>query len=322
MIFFGNYIFFQPKIKNVLYIVILNIIREIDKKSEMECNREILFNNNVRLIDMDNPSKNDLDSNLSMMKHEIDALQIAVLKKKEPWYVYVSVIISVFALISSIAATYISFRGTEVAEYLGLRSELTTLLAELNAISKENLDLQEKYKSSPNQAASASVYLNQKNAIIALRASEIALKIPTKVSSSEFIQIALAQQASGDTSTSILLFERAIEASNSNQYKIIALQQYANSLYLAGDFKKGRSNYEQAVRLIDESAKMSKYEKSKRKINLYFSWVFSEINVGNKDSAMENLVQAKNLIKGIANESEAQMYLKQIMDTESFLSLR
>jgi hypothetical protein len=44
---FDNYIFFQIELKKVLNIAILNIIRKLDEKLKIACNREILFNDNV-----------------------------------------------------------------------------------------------------------------------------------------------------------------------------------------------------------------------------------------------------------------------------------
>ncbi len=49
----------------------------------------------------------DLVQRVDTMKREIDALQIAILSQKKPWYKEIPIIVSVAALLFSFGTTYV-----------------------------------------------------------------------------------------------------------------------------------------------------------------------------------------------------------------------
>ena len=70
----------------------------------------------------------DLGERVDTMKREIDALQIAVMSQKKPWYKEIPVIVSVVALLFSFGTTVVSFRRTQVQDVQNMRQELRGLL--------------------------------------------------------------------------------------------------------------------------------------------------------------------------------------------------
>lgn len=147
------------------------------------------------MVKEEQDSVKNLARRIALIKEEVDALQIAVMKKHTPWYKTVPTIISLLALLFSFGTTYFSYSHTKAQDIQTLKSELRTMLQRLALLPKENFELTKKYTNDPATVAFLSGYINQENALLAQQAAEIAKNLPIdRVSATEYYAIALAFQ--------------------------------------------------------------------------------------------------------------------------------
>jgi hypothetical protein len=123
---------------------------------------------------------------LKIMKREIDALQIEVMKGRLPWYRSPSIIISIVALLFSFGTTFVSYYKTARLEVQAARTELRGILQRLSALPKDNFELIRKYRDDPEGLALSGL-LTQENALLARQASEIVDRYPNRSSSSSWM---------------------------------------------------------------------------------------------------------------------------------------
>jgi hypothetical protein len=192
-------------------------------------------------------SEEQLENRLRGMKAEIDGLQIAAAERTRPWFRQASLIISLLALLLSLASTGYTTWRTEQQDVRAARTELGELIQRLSVLPKENLELQTNYANKPAALTQLSGAVNTENLVLARQAADIIeRRIPNNVAAIEYYAVASALNLSGDYDTGRRLLERGLERVNDPVSHSAMLRTFASSLYGSGEIAAGRQRMQQA----------------------------------------------------------------------------
>ncbi len=240
-------------------------------------------------------SDEQLEDRLRLMKAEIDGLQVAAAERNRPWFRQPSIIISVLALVLSLASTGYGTWLAEQQHVREARAELAQLIQRLSALPKENLELQTSYASNATVLAQLASAVNAENLVLARQAADIVeRRIPDHVSAIECYAVASALIFSSDFDTSRRLLELGLARANDPVSHSTLLRAHAAGLYRSGDVAAGRERM-QAARDI-----FSRYPTKVRSLvvsttahtELY--WVGLERGVGDCAEARRHLSEVRH----------------------------
>jgi tetratricopeptide (TPR) repeat protein len=263
----------------------------------------------------------DLAAEVQVMKNEIDALQISIMKQRTPWYKNMSTLISVTALIFSFATSYVSYVRTNAQDIQNDRTELRNLLQRLAALPKDNYELNKKYADDPVAVGFLSGYINQENMMLARQAAEVARKLPTdKVSATEYFAIGLALQNAYNVSGAMEFMKKAILVSNDFNDEIAALRTYANLLFLNGQYQAGRDEYAKSLNIFSRYNGYNDYTKKVTHIMTELAWAVSEANAGFMDQAKGHIQGAENYLYSMPPGPGRQQFSTQIAQAKSMFN--
>jgi tetratricopeptide (TPR) repeat protein len=246
----------------------------------------------------------DVEAQLSLMKREIDALQIEASRAGAKWYkqvpVVVSVLVSVLALAFSFGTTIVSERRLAREDDHEARVELRSLIQRLTALPKENFDLSRNYRKDPVAVQQLSGFTKLENTVLSKQAAELTNRIAEDVTATEYYTISIALENSGFTHQSGELAARGVEAAEDAQEEVELLRLYGNHLFMIGDTKAGRDRYQQAMEVFEHYPEKNSSVVADTHLNTQLFWAEIELNSGqcrqarsHFDSARSYLLQLK-----------------------------
>lgn len=238
-----------------------------------------------------------LADSFEMLKKEVDALQIAVIKGEGPWYKQVPIIVSVIALLFSFGTTYVSYKKAETEEIKASRTELRGLLQRLSELPIENVEYSASYAQDPTRRQIIAGILTQENSILSQQAAEIARRLPPRyISAAEYYALAVGLSNSYDLDSALIFFSNAASMSNNLNIAGASLRGAANLLFAHNQLQEGRQQYREAIELSDRLASKTDYEKAYNRILTLTAWSISEASAGYTDEAAKLLDEAENIL--------------------------
>jgi tetratricopeptide (TPR) repeat protein len=194
----------------------------------------------------------DIESELKLLRDQVDLLQIAASEKKKPWYRQTSSIISIVALLFSIITGIYTQIARHEQEIRSQKDELRKTLATLLDLRE---DLNGRINSIPDaqMRESASISLNNKRMVYLEAAEFLITKMPGQVSSSECNVLANEHLMDSNFAQAERYFLKAIDASGTDINKVTALRALAWFYFYDGprrDFEKGREYFEKAIEVL------------------------------------------------------------------------
>jgi tetratricopeptide (TPR) repeat protein len=232
---------------------------------------------------------------LKIMKREIDALQIEVMKGRLPWYRSPSIIISIVALLFSFGTTFVSYYKTARLEVQAARTELRGILQRLSALPKDNFELIRKYRDDPEGLALSGL-LTQENALLARQASEIVDRYPNEISAVEYASLAHALAVNSDYAKVPLYFERALARTSDPNSKVAILRGYGMVLMTTGQVTEGRRKYEKALSIWSDYPYVSDYFKDSTDAYTEMHWSQAEASINNFEEARVHIRKALAIV--------------------------
>ncbi len=256
-------------------------------------------------------------SKLQLMKREIDALQIEVMKGQLPWYKSPSIIISIVALLFSFGTTFVSYYKAGREEVQLARTELRGILQRLSALPKDNFELVRKYKDDPEGLA-LSGFLNQENSLLARQASEIIDRFPNEISAVEYFSVGLALSTASDLAKVPLYFDRALAKTLDPNVKVAILRNYGLYLMVTGQVTEGRHKFEEALSIWGDYPNVTDFfEKSTNSLTEMY-WSQSEANINNFEAARVHIRKALQIAANLPPGPQTDQINSQILYIKNF----
>jgi hypothetical protein len=242
----------------------------------------------------------DLERELSTIKMEVDALQIAAAQRKTPWYKDKSTLISIVALLFSFSTTAESLRRTHVQDVQNSQRELREVLERLSEIPMEQV----RNLSDPSNNISATntidVILTQENSFLTAHAKDIISRIPSvQISPSEYLSLGYAYMSAYSFSDAKDSFRTAYDAARESgdfSIEIGALRNLAYVKYLTGDVNGGSQDYGDALRIFDRYPGYDALTRISVGVQTEVNWANAEMTVGHGDLAAKHLKDARALL--------------------------
>ena len=255
----------------------------------------------------------DLVERIKILKGEVDAIQIKLLREHTPWYKNIPVIVSIAALLFSLGTTYVSYDRTETQDIQNSKSELRSILQRIALLPKENLELQEKYSDDSEKAAFLSGYINQENSLLAKQAHEIVNRLPpSQVSSTEYLAVGQALLTAYDDESAKNLLRQANKTADTINEELGSLRIYANFLYITGQPEAGKIEYKKAKDAFTQYPMYNDYTQKSSHIETELAWSYSEANIGNISSAMQHVSIAEDIVSTLTPSPGKELLQKQI----------
>jgi len=261
------------------------------------------------------------DDQLRLLKKEVDALQVAVMSQRTPWYKNVPALISVLAFVFSFGTTYVSYVRTRSQDILSARVELRGLLQRLSNLPRDNVEVGKKYSDDPRTIAVLSGMLNQENALLARQAAEIARKLPREyVSATEYYAVAGALQAAYNPQGAKEFAAMAIESSKDFNDQIAALRLSATLMFGTGQPEAGRVEYQKALNVFSVFRGYDEFTKKSTHIWTELSWAYSEAGIGAKDLATQHIANAESYASSLVPSPGSDQLKGQITQAKAVLT--
>jgi hypothetical protein len=259
----------------------------------------------------------NLDETLETMRKEIDALQIANSEKLKPWYMNMSLMVAVIALLFSFGTTYVSYRKSAAQDIQASRQELRGLLTRLAAIPRDNVDNVKRYAGDPAAAATIGGYLNQENTLLSRQAAEIAKKLPPDdISAIEYFAVATALENAYDLTGTGEFLNYAVQTAKDFNTEIAALRATANLQFIQGHREAGRVSYQKSLDIFSKYPGYDDYTKTSTNIWTELYWANSEGAAGSIPLAMQHVNNAESLVAGLISSPGADSLKAQISQSK------
>jgi hypothetical protein len=271
----------------------------------------------------------ELQHDISLLRDQVDALQIAAAEKKRPWYRDHSVLLSLLALLFSTVFSIFSVyqavqqnqieasdkaREIERSKLEGLRQfmlQLATIRAD------EIQDQGTIAQSNPVLFNQRSSVRNLQRQIILESADAIAAVVKDSVSAQVYNALAFEHSTDGRYQDAERYYIAAMKASaDSGNSMLVSLQGLAG-LYMTpqssiADVQKGRQYYHRAMEIL---ARQSDETSHYRQAQVYMQFAWMEVTNGNRTEAAELIRTAREHIAALNPQNPARRQLTASIDT-------
>ncbi len=173
---------------------------------------------------------------------------------------YITLTISVFAFILSVTSTVIAISRQKRQMRTTIRDQLANVVQEIITTLAENSVLQ----SEPIQKRDNSFYAkgssySHKLSSLARQATALIESVSDNIAFDvELSAVAQALDTVGDIFQADKYFERAIDVSPNDYYRIINMRLHAGFLFRQGKHQKGRKIFEDALAIFDDTSDFNK----------------------------------------------------------------
>ncbi len=246
-------------------------------------------------------------TDLRILKAEVDSLQIHVLSAAKPWYLQISTLVSVIALAFSFGTTYVSHQHTAQQDQQAARAALRALLQRVTALPKENFELFEKYQGKPTAASQLSSMINGENTILATQAIELVNELGDRVSSSELFAASNAAGQAGMFQDAARLLELADARAKNFSDAVAALRVRAAQAYNLHDLSTGQRLFNDALSVF------SRFPVGNRDLEEFTHfytenfWAQAEMNAGRCQEAALHIQAAAEYTKNLMEPIKGQV---------------
>ncbi len=236
------------------------------------------------------------DKDFSLLKKEVDSIQIQLAKESGSWMSKPSNIMALVALIFSFGTTLISAYNSHTLDIRENRKEARQLIQRLSKLPIENFELTERYKEKGVGQALSSM-LNQENVVVAVQAVELIERFPNTFSSAEFHAVGAALASSNISQKVPWLYEQAIlKADSSNDY-LAASRSFAGFLFSKGDVTKGNTLFQMAIDTWSKFPEDNIYFKKSSDFQTFYFWSGSELGANNIEKAIDLAEKADFIVR-------------------------
>lgn len=252
-----------------------------------------------------------------LLKKEVDALQVAVMREQIPWYKQMPIIVSVIALLFSFSTTFVSYKKSEIEEIKNSRTELRQLLQRLSELPIENVQYGAMFAQDPTRLGIIAGILTQENSILTQQAAEIARKLPPGyISAAEYYALGAGLVNSFDLEPALEFYSNAAKMSDNLNIAGSSLRGSANVLFAQKMFQEGRDKFREAFELSDSLASKTDFEKTYNRLLTQLNWAVAEDGSGHKAEASKLLDEAEATLtsnapyaKGLRTNYEVQIHI-------------
>jgi tetratricopeptide (TPR) repeat protein len=246
---------------------------------------------------MDEGEKPNLDAvgiRIADLQHEVDALQAAFAKQDRPWYRDASTLIALFALVFSLASTYIADRKADVQDLENQKTDLRNLLQQLDELPKDNVEARVKFAGNTAALQTYTGFINQDNAILSAQAADIARKLPSgSVSAVEYYAIAMALQGSYDIDDAKYFLGLADKSVSDFNTEISIIRANANLLFYSGKIDEGRREFQNALNIFEKYPHYDPFTEQSSHTITELDWAQAEFNVRNYSFVKQHIDEAE-----------------------------
>jgi len=259
------------------------------------------------------------DQRLTIIKEEIDSVQIHLSSIDQPWYRNVANIVAISALFLSLTTTIFAEMRVRQQEMLGYRTELRNLLQRLSALPKENAELQIVHAENQAVAGNLSSLITEEMVLIASRSLELMQRLPTnEVSAVEYYIIARTLSLNGDYIESAKLLERGLPLAKDFNSEIGIIRQLAYMKFLDGKADQGRELYRQALAIFSKYPNENKYRVNSTHFETKMGWSISEIGNGECGLGRGHFTEAQQFAQALNPPNP--IYNEQLANLESLVT--
>jgi hypothetical protein len=264
----------------------------------------------------------DILSQISVMKAEIDGLQIAVTnQKRKPWYLDVSTLVATLALLFSFGTTLVSYFRTKAQDVQASRQELRGILQRLNAIPRENLDASKRYATDQNASREVDQLYEEEITMLARQAAEIATNLPRGVvSATEYYEIAVGLQNSYNLRGAREFLDYARRSATNFTDEVAAMRSTAAIDFSTGQPNAGRQEYQAALDIFGKYPGFDQYTIASTNVATEIGWAMSEARIGQLGLANQHLDNVAGLANGLAITPGSDAMKMQITQARQMLS--
>ncbi len=236
------------------------------------------------------------DKDFSLLKKEVDSIQIQLAKESGSWMSKPSNIMALVAIIFSFGTTLVSAYNSHTQDIRENRKEARQLIQRLSKLPIESFELTERYKEK-GAGQALSRMLSQENSVVAIQAAELIARFPNTFSSPEFKAVGDALATSNISHKVPWLYDQAILKANSSNEYLGACRSFAVFLFSKGDIAKGNTFFEMALntwsKFPEDGSKMTEPSD----FDTYYIWSESELGLKNVEKAIELANKADLILK-------------------------
>ncbi|MEM9508339.1 MAG: hypothetical protein AAGA16_11755, partial [Cyanobacteria bacterium P01_E01_bin.35] len=251
--------------------------------------------------------------NITELKDQFETLQDRFNNQaNKPWYKTPSTIISLLALLFSFGTTGVSYYESTQAEIREKRIELRGLLQRIANLPKENVELTDKYKNSPELLSIRSL-INQEYNLLTTQSAEITNDITSYLSANEFYSVASALMQSASLSEVDKFLQLGIKKANNNPAELAPLlRTHGTFLIGTGEISEGRKSFEKALQVWNGYNEQNPYFKTSEDIYTHLSWASIERHINNVEESKVHIRKAYDLSKRLTPGPNTDSIIEQI----------
>ena len=231
-----------------------------------------------------------LEAEIARLRGAVDVLTLEAAKVEKPSRL--PVWISLMALVFSFGTTGVSYLRTRQQDVHDARSELRTLIGELNRIPVDNVEQMSKYRTDPYAAAQLSGLLNNENALVSKQAYDVIYKIPDQVGATEYLNVANALVQSGLTEKAKRLYRDGLTVANDSNDEANLERAYGSVLFTSGDSEAGRAQFQAALDVFQNYPNGNSFYIAATHFLTELNWADAEANLHRCPEALAHLTQA------------------------------
>ena len=241
------------------------------------------------------------DVRYERLKAEVDALQVQVMRRDQPWYRDATSLVAILALLFSFGTTVVSFQRTAQEDVHASEIELRALITRLAAIPVEMTEATKTYSDDPATVASLTSIITQEQLLIAKQAAQVLGGLPTdRVTAAQYLLVANVLIGNGideGERGGLRLLDRALEVAGDVNDFVSASRVKAFRIFQLGQVEEGRALYQQALEVFGRKGFDSTDENFKTYTHLQtqVGWAQAELSVGNCTEARQHIDEARVL---------------------------
>lgn len=259
----------------------------------------------------------ELDERVAVMKREVDALQIQMAEKARPWWkqipVLLPLIISLGALSFSVWTDQKSENRLERRDEHDARVELTGLIQRLQALPKENFELQQNYGDQP----ALNTQINTENLVLSRQAADLINELEGDVSAMEYYSVGYALSYSGLHVEASNLLTQGLAVARDSTGALSLLRQDALEHFALGDLEGGRTRWREAMDISDKYPGRNATTVAAETMYTEMRWAAAELAQHECPAALRHITAAKQYISKLEPEHPWTGWIGQVHSAET-----
>jgi tetratricopeptide (TPR) repeat protein len=248
---------------------------------------------------------------VNMLDKQVADLQMDQVRAGKPWYRQMAVMISLGALLFTIAATLFNYVQAKQNNDHNARVELRDLTQRLSQIPIDNINASRTYTNS-FQLSQVSGLLQEENALLAKQAEEVMNEIPDSVSSSEYLLVANALVFSNLNDDAVNMVNKAIGVIKDAYDGATVYRFKGQLLFSTGDLSGGRQAFQQALDIFERYPTKNAYFQTITTVQNEYWWASAEYGAGQCAEAKKHIDHATQLLSSLSPQMQQQGSTKQL----------